>query len=132
MDDLVRSSCVTLAEMVGTAVAAAGQTLVLCLQDQESKALVEGSDEWLEETLGPGKLDEIIAAIRDDGAQPHLLLLAHCCTSTAPLTRAGAGLCVVDDAVSASACDLLALPLQADAQRLLESGFWPPQVSRST
>jgi hypothetical protein len=37
------------------------------------------------------------------------------------------GCAVIHDAVPASVCDLLALPLYADSQRTLESGFWPPQ-----
>lgn len=40
------------------------------------------------------------------------------------------GCVVVEDLIPESVCDLLALPLYADAQRMLESGFWPPQPER--
>ena len=37
---------------------------------------------------------------------------------------------MVKDLIPHSVCDQLALPLHADAQRVLESGFWPPQPER--
>ena len=40
------------------------------------------------------------------------------------------GVFVLHNAIPTSVCDSLRLPLAADAQRVLESGFWPPQPER--
>jgi hypothetical protein len=40
------------------------------------------------------------------------------------------GVAVLHQAIPASVCELLQEPLYADAQRMLEGGFWPPQPER--
>jgi hypothetical protein len=63
-------------------------------------------EEWAVGMLEPESLEELLASIARDGVA------------------------VLHQAIPGSVCDLLQGPLYADAERMLQGSFWPPQPER--
>lgn len=117
------------------------------LQQASCKLQVD-QDEQKEGSLRDKKCASLIADIRSDGAMPDTILwhvatpiprwhlpvcLGSACVSLVhSLTHSytKTGYVVIENVVPASVCDLMGLPMHADAQRLVGSGFWPPQPER--
>lgn len=70
------------------------------------RAITLRAEEWAVGKLEPDSLDELLASIENHGVA------------------------VLHQAIPASVCELLQGPLYADAERMLQGGFWPPQPER--